>query len=66
MRLTRTLVLVGAGAALAYFFDPEHGVRRREKLVQMWDQKVGESPLSKGGETTIVTPPAGMRRTAGS
>jgi len=66
MRLTKTLVLVGAGAALAYFFDPEHGVRRREKVVRMWERKMGESPLSTGGETTIVTPPAGMRRTAGS
>ncbi len=66
MGLTKTLVLVGAGAALAYFLDPEKGTRRREKLTRMWDQTTsGENSLSTpAGETTIVTPAAGMRRTA--
>jgi hypothetical protein len=39
MRLTRTLVVVGAGAALAYFFDPISGRERREQLRRAWNER---------------------------
>ncbi len=64
MGLTKTFVLVGAGAALAYFLDPEKGSHRREKLTRMWDQTTsGDTSLAhSSGETTIVTPPSAVRR----
>ena len=43
MRLTRTLLLAGAGAALAYFFDPVSGRERREQAKRMWSER------TKGG-----------------
>jgi hypothetical protein len=39
MRLTRTLVVVGAGAALAYFLDPVSGRERREQALRMWNER---------------------------
>ena len=30
----RTLVTLGTGAALAYFFDPENGTRRRQQALR--------------------------------
>lgn len=39
MRLTRTLLVVGAGAAVAYFFDPVSGRERREQLRRAWNER---------------------------
>jgi hypothetical protein len=50
MRLTRTLLVVGAGAALAYFFDPVSGRQRREQLRRAWNEK------SSGGTLTAPWP----------
>jgi hypothetical protein len=43
MRLTRTLLVIGAGAALAYFLDPKSGKERREQAMRAWGER------SKGG-----------------
>jgi hypothetical protein len=40
MGLTRTLMVAGAGAALAYFLDPVSGRERRAKLRDYWNQRV--------------------------
>lgn len=46
MGLTRTLLVAGAGAALAYFLDPVSGRERREKLRDYWNERVqGAQPL---------------------
>jgi hypothetical protein len=46
MGLTRTLMVAGAGAALAYFLDPVSGKERREKLRDYWNERVqGARPL---------------------
>jgi hypothetical protein len=46
MGLTRTLLVAGAGAALAYFLDPVSGKDRREKLRDYWNERVnGAQPL---------------------
>jgi uncharacterized membrane protein len=37
MRLRRTLTLMGFGAALMYFYDPEDGSRRRARLRDQWN-----------------------------
>ena len=42
MGLRRTIVAVGIGAALAYFFDPVSGSDRRQKV-----QKTVEEQLNK-------------------
>jgi hypothetical protein len=43
MRLTRTLFVIGAGAALAYFLDPKSGRERREQAMRAWNER------TKGG-----------------
>ncbi len=40
MGLTRTLMVAGAGAALAYFLDPVSGKERRQKLRDYWDERM--------------------------
>lgn len=40
MGLTKTLMVAGTGAALAYFFDPVSGRERREKLRQYWQERM--------------------------
>jgi hypothetical protein len=40
MGLTRTLMVVGAGAALAYFLDPTHGKDRRRRVREYFDERV--------------------------
>lgn len=59
-------MLIGTGAALAYLFDPEKGVERRERLTRMWEERTsGEAPRRSEPEpTTIVPTPEGMRRAA--
>ncbi len=45
MGLTRTLLVAGAGAALAYFLDPVSGKERRQKLREYWDERLGANPM---------------------
>lgn len=40
MGLTRTLLMAGAGAALAYFLDPVSGKERRRKVREYWDDRM--------------------------
>jgi hypothetical protein len=40
MGLTRTLLVAGAGAALAYFLDPVSGQARRQKLRDSLDERI--------------------------
>jgi hypothetical protein len=40
MGLTRTLMVAGAGAALAYFLDPVSGKERRQKVRDYWDERL--------------------------
>jgi hypothetical protein len=46
MGLTRTLLVVGAGAALAYFLDPVNGKDRRRRVRDYWDERMGGTPAS--------------------
>jgi hypothetical protein len=59
MGLTRTLMVAGAGAALAYFLDPVSGKERRQKIRDYWDEHVmGASPVEVDEPTpTIVVEP---------
>jgi hypothetical protein len=60
MGLTRTLLVAGAGAALAYFLDPVSGDERRRRLRAFVDERMqgGTEPIETGGEPspTIVVP----------
>jgi hypothetical protein len=63
MGLTRTLLVAGAGAALAYFLDPVSGKDRRRRARQYWDEKMGAParPLRAEPEpspTRVVKRPA--------
>lgn len=61
MGLTRTLLVAGAGAALAYFLDPVSGRERREKLRDYWNERVqGGQPLEvdEPSPTVVVEKPA--------
>jgi hypothetical protein len=64
MGLTRTLLVAGAGAALAYFLDPVSGRERRSRVRQYLDERArgGADPLLAEPEPspTIVVnrPPA--------
>ena len=40
MGLTKTLLVAGAGAALAYFLDPVSGRERRQRVRQYWDERM--------------------------
>ncbi|HXM55959.1 MAG TPA: hypothetical protein VOB72_11270 [Candidatus Dormibacteraeota bacterium] len=55
MGLTRTLLVAGAGAALAYFLDPVSGPERRRKVREYWDEKVqGVQPLEADAPSPTV------------
>lgn len=60
MGLTKTLMVAGTGAALAYFFDPVSGKERREKLRQYWQERMtgvpGVQTASDEAEPPIVVP----------
>ena len=61
MGLTRTLLVAGAGAALAYFLDPVSGKERREKFRDYWNERVqGAKPLEvdEPSPTVVVDKPA--------
>ena len=45
-------MVIGAGAALAYFLDPVSGRERREQLRQAWNER------SKGGLASAWPEPA--------
>jgi hypothetical protein len=58
MGLTRTLLVVGAGAALAYFLDPVSGPDRRRRLRRRLDERtpgtVGPLEVEPAATPTIV------------
>ncbi|HYW27833.1 MAG TPA: hypothetical protein VE953_26915 [Terriglobales bacterium] len=61
MGLTRTLLVAGAGAALAYFLDPVSGKERREKVRDYWNERVqGAKPMEvdEPSPTVVVEKPA--------
>ena len=66
MGLTRTLLVAGTGAALAYLLDPVSGKERRAKLRQYWQERVqSESGVSgSAGEAApaVVVPKSGPSR----
>lgn len=66
MGLTRTLLVAGAGAALAYFLDPVSGQERRRKLREYWDERMqGAQPMEAEAPSPIVVDkPATSRTTA--
>lgn len=56
MGLTRTLLVAGAGAALAYFLDPVSGKDRRTKLREYWDERSqGAAEVVDTGEDVAPT-----------
>ena len=55
MGLTRTLLVAGAGAALAYFLDPVSGKERRAKLREYWDQRSRAAEVVETGEEPAPT-----------
>jgi hypothetical protein len=68
MGLTRTLMVAGAGAALAYFLDPVSGQERRQKLRDYWDERlsvVDPIEVDEPSPTIVVekdtTRPAGAK-----
>jgi hypothetical protein len=66
MGLTRTLLVAGTGAALAYFMDPVSGKERRAKLRQYWQERVqGEPGADPADETSppVVVPERPSSRT---
>ena len=77
MRLTRMLLLAGAGAAAAYFFDPISGRERREQLKQALNERSrgglpstpwpepAPPPAAEPGPTVVV-PEASRRRSSSS
>ncbi len=66
MGLTRTLLVAGAGAALAYFLDPVSGQERRRKIREYWDERLqGAQPMEADAPSPIVVDkPATSRTTA--
>ena len=67
MGLTRTLLVAGAGAALAYFLDPVSGKERRRKVREYWDERMqGVPPMEADAPspTVVVEKPAASRATA--
>ncbi|HZU19381.1 MAG TPA: YtxH domain-containing protein [Candidatus Dormibacteraeota bacterium] len=63
MRLTRTLMVAGMGAALAYFFDPVSGKERRRQLRRYWQERVqGQetSGVEEEEKPTIVVTESGQ------
>ena len=56
MGLTRTLLVAGAGAALAYFLDPVSGKERRQRLRESWEQRAqGAAEVVDTGEDVAPT-----------
>jgi len=55
MGLTRTLLVAGAGAALAYFLDPVSGKERRAKLREYWDERSRAGEVVETGEEAAPT-----------
>jgi len=56
MGLTRTLMVAGAGAALAYFLDPVSGKERRAKLREYWEERTqGTAEVVETGEDVAPT-----------
>ncbi|HZV50897.1 MAG TPA: YtxH domain-containing protein [Candidatus Dormibacteraeota bacterium] len=66
MGLTRTLMVAGAGAALAYFFDPVSGRERRQQLRRYWQERLqgGSSGIEKEEKPTIVVTESGQEAKA--
>jgi hypothetical protein len=58
MRLTRTLLVVGAGAAAAYFFDPVSGRERREQLRKAWNERSSRGSLTAPWQQAAPPPAA--------
>jgi hypothetical protein len=56
MGLTKTLIIAGAGAALAYFLDPVSGNERRQRLKDFVDERVGDlgKPIQSGNGSPPV------------
>jgi hypothetical protein len=55
MGLTKNLIVLGAGAALAYFLDPVSGNERRQRLKDFVDERVGD--IGKPIQTGNGSPP---------
>jgi hypothetical protein len=56
MGLRRTIVAVGIGAALAYFFDPVSGAVRRQRVQNaIEDQLNKRTGLISGDGSTVQT-----------
>ena len=66
MGLTRTLMVAGAGAALAYLLDPVSGKERRSKLRQYWQERMQGEPLAhvEDPSPTVVVPKQPVRPSA--
>lgn len=67
MGLTRTLMVAGAGAALAYFLDPVSGKERRAKIREYWEERSqGAAEVVETGEdvapTIVVNKQAAAKR----
>lgn len=58
MRLMRTLLVVGTGAALAYFLDPVSGRERREQLKRMWGERMAGGMPGTPWPEPVPPPPA--------
>lgn len=56
--MRKLLGLIGLGAAVTYFFHPEHGVRRRAQLrgriEQMRQRGQGQGPLGHPDDVTLA------------
>ncbi|HLH68029.1 MAG TPA: YtxH domain-containing protein [Candidatus Dormibacteraeota bacterium] len=65
MGLTRMLMVAGAGAALAYFFDPVSGKDRRRQVRRYWEERVQgrRSAKDKEEKPTIVVTDSGQGAT---
>jgi hypothetical protein len=67
MGLTRTLLVVGAGAALAYFLDPVSGKDRRDRVRRYLDERMqgAADPLEAESEVAppIVVPNQNLAKT---
>ncbi len=66
MGLTRTLLVAGAGAALAYLLDPVSGTERREKLRGYWNERTRAEPMEvdEPSPTIVVEKPANRSASA--
>lgn len=56
MGLRRTVMAVGIGAALAYFFDPVSGSDRRQRVQKTVEEQLNKrTGLLSGGRSTVQT-----------